>query len=85
MKFAKMLAAVAAFTTMGLSTSATAFDGGIILPGPIYTVEQCDDLSRRIDIAYRGYLANPTPLAYQKYLALNSEYNRYCDGIPHTY
>lgn len=65
----------------------------IIVDGPIYTVEQCDELSRQIDVAYRNYLevrANGGLLgevawAWRAYNDLNNKYNNVCYGIPHTY
>ncbi len=62
------------------------------LPGPIYTEAQCNDLSRRIDLAYSAYLhsvsisdATQGMLDYEAYLQLNNEYDLNCIGINHTY
>ncbi|MCJ8269227.1 MAG: hypothetical protein MJK04_07460 [Psychrosphaera sp.] len=61
-------------------------------PGPIYTVAQCGDLSRRIDLAWSAYnqsvaISDATQAMhdYEAYLQLNSEYDINCIGISHTY
>lgn len=76
-------AAVAA--TMLFSVNADAARGD-------WTLQQCWDLSGRIDAAYTSYLnaqatGNATAIAwaYRYYQQLNSQYNTYCWGVPHAY
>ena len=76
MKLIKSLAAVAAFTAMGLSANANAIN---IADGIKYTPAQCADLSQRVDAAYANYQANPGNfLLRHLYLNLSAEYGAYC-------
>lgn len=89
MKLLKTLAVTATFAASMLLSATTQ---AVPYPGFPYSVEQCDDLSRRIDLAYTRYLnsvaagsATGATLNYEHYQRLNREYDSHCAGVPHTY